>query len=130
MSNFGKFPKINFSIFLKSSYFQILFFFRFFFFKAIVNFICKSNFNHFKFSIKTTQSNTSNARACMHKHVAKPYDEFKFNEKIYFPMFYEHKIHKLIILYLFSKEANFMVLQFYPLKMNLVPKIRTTLAKR
>ena len=70
MRNFGKFPKINFTT-LKIILFSN---FLFFYFKAI--FIYKSNFNYFKFSIKTTQSNKSNARACMHKHVAKPYDEF------------------------------------------------------
>ena len=26
--------------------------------------------------MKTTQPNTSNANTCMHKHVAKPYDDF------------------------------------------------------
>ena len=45
-------------------------------------------------------------------------------------MFYEHKIQKYIILTLFSKVANFGVLQFYPLKMNLVPKIWKTSTRR
>ena len=72
MRNFGMLPKINFTK-LKIPLFSN---FLFFYFKALFNFICKSNLNHSKSSIKTTQPNTSNARACIHKHVAKPYDEF------------------------------------------------------
>jgi len=73
MSHLGRFSENKLYNFLNPfiSKFSFLFFF---YFKAI--FIYKSNFNYFKFSIKTTQPNTSNARACMHKHVAKPYDEF------------------------------------------------------
>ena len=70
--NFGMLPKINFTK-LKNPLFSN---FLFFYFKPLFNFICKSNLNHSKSSIKTTQPNTSNARACMHKHVAKPYGEF------------------------------------------------------
>ena len=69
MRNFGMLPKINFTT-LKILLFSNFLFFPFFYFKAIFNFICKSNLNHFKFSIKTTQPNKSNARTCMLKHVA------------------------------------------------------------
>ena len=65
---------------------RFLFFF-FFYFKTI----SKSNLNHFVFWIKTTHYKNTNAPACMHNHVSKPYDEFYFNEKLLFPIFYEHK---------------------------------------
>jgi len=71
MRNFSKSSQKLFLQLFKFFYFQI-----FFSFNSKPFLITKSNFNYFKFSIKTTQPNTSNARACMHKHVAKPYDEF------------------------------------------------------
>ena len=54
-------------------------------------FFSKPNLNHFEFWIKTTHYKNTNAPACMHNHVSKPYDEFYFNEKLLFPIFYEHK---------------------------------------
>ena len=66
MSNFGKFPKINFTIFFKSSYFQI--FFSFISKPFLISF--QKHFSHFYFSIKTSQPIKSNAMACMLKHVA------------------------------------------------------------
>ena len=76
MKNISEFPKNKLYNFLNSFYFSNFLFFLFFYFKGIFNFICKSNLTHLKFLIKTTQPNKPNARACMHEHVAKPYDEF------------------------------------------------------
>ena len=65
MSNFGKFLKINFTIFFnplifkKNSFISKTF---------LISF--QKHFNHFNFSIKTTQPIRSNAMACMLKHVA------------------------------------------------------------
>ena len=74
MSHLGRFSKNKLYNFLNPFISKFSFLFFFFYFKAI--FIYKSNFNYFKFSIKTTDPNKSNARACMLKHVAKPYDGF------------------------------------------------------
>ena len=66
MSNFGKFPKINFSIFLNPLIFQI--FFSFISKPFSISF--QKHFNNFDFSIKTSQPIESNAMTCMLKHVA------------------------------------------------------------
>ena len=65
--------------------------FLFFYFKA--NF--KSILNSFRILDSTTHYNKSNAPACMHNNIAKPYDKFYNNENYYFPMFHEHKNTKL-----------------------------------
>ena len=70
MGNYGRLPKINFTTLLNSFIFQFSFSFFSFTSKPFFISFAKSNLNHFKFAIKTTQPNKSNARACMLKHVA------------------------------------------------------------
>jgi len=50
MSNFSKLPKINFTTLFKLFYFPILFFFLFFYFKAIFNLFPKAIQTIFKFT--------------------------------------------------------------------------------
>ena len=68
---------------------------------------------------------------CVLKHVSKPYDEFYFKEKYFSLCFNEYKNSKLNLFNPISKRAKFFrVLQFYPLKMNLVLEIRKTSTRR
>jgi hypothetical protein len=61
----------------------------------------------------------------MHIQVTKSYDNFYFKEKYYFAyIFMSTKNTELNQFSLISKGTIFRVLQFYPLKMNLVLEIR------
>ena len=75
MRTFGRFPKLNFCKLLKILYFPILFFFLFFYFKAVFNLFPKAIQTIFNLD-SNYSSNKSNAPACMHYTVATPYDEF------------------------------------------------------
>jgi hypothetical protein len=89
----------------------------------------KNNLNSFWSLVKIKQNKNTNASAWMHQQVVKPYDKFQFSEKYYFLCFHEHINSKLTHFSSISKEANFRVLQFYPLKMNLVLEIRKMVVK-
>ena len=109
MSNFGKFPKINFTIFFKSSYFQ--FFFSFISKPFLISF--QKNFNHFDFSIKTIHPIKSNVMACMLNTCCYLMMYFKLM-KNYFPIFHVHKNFNLNHFGFVLKEAIFRVLQSTP----------------
>jgi len=71
----GKFLKINFTTFLKILLFSnSFFFFLFFYFKGIFNFFPTAI--RIILNFQPLNQNKPNARACMLKHIAKPYDEF------------------------------------------------------
>ena len=55
---------------------------------------------------------------------------FKLMKFFIFLCFHEHINSKINHFSSISKNSNFRVLQFYPLKMNLVPEIRTTSTRR
>ena len=65
----------------------------------------------------------------MHTHDYEPTFDFNLIKFIIFPKFKCSQKSTINHFPLFQNYANFKVLQFYPLKMNLIPEIRTMLTQ-